>query len=531
MYDDMADGNISSSAGETSNNHNEVKGSGNKKSSYFSTTCFSSAFMVLYLFLTGSNLYRLMYPLAFLDLTPYSEESFVKPLWETGTPMDMTIYLSKSDRFHKAFLRSEFVNKPNHGDENDDEGNDKMDDSSLETVMLWKEEIAAPSLSKSFLITSREENASDGSGDSIEDDASFLYAQRWLDDMEKSLLETDGGILSTISAAGHGIESTSVLLTMYQSLSRQVGKILGFSRQVDDNETGAALRTKGLLERSVIRLPSTSPIWSAIMSNSTMYIHVVVMRRAKGSASYRPTSADEAAQMIGQASRSHSVLLGQVDLVKYDAPNHLSKPGRILYHDLVYLVQKYILRSKEFLDQRPPWDMEYSKPEYFKAYQTALNMKESGVGYPYWKPEVAVKYLIDEDSYPIDFAHVSGMQLVRTNSRSQQHPTGIAHLPALHVDEIGLTSEKYIPINKTVTSLPLRITMDRSDMKHERHHSTATEGGISPARWRLLSHLSESIEAQKQLGFEQSDSKLGDAFESNLKGIFAAFLPFRISCA
>ena len=34
---------------------------------------------------------------------------------------------------------------------------------------------------------------------------------------------------------------------------------------------------------------------------------------------------------------------------------------------------------------------------------------------------------------------------------------------------------------------------------------TTTAGGISPARWRLLSHLSHSIESQKELGFEQSD--------------------------
>ena len=87
----MVDGNNSSSAGEIGNNHNDVKGSGDKRSSYFSTTCFSSAFMALYLILTCSNLYRLMYPLAFLDLTPYSEESLVKPLWETGTPLEMTV--------------------------------------------------------------------------------------------------------------------------------------------------------------------------------------------------------------------------------------------------------------------------------------------------------------------------------------------------------------------------------------------------------------------------------------------------------
>ena len=53
--------------------------------------------------------------------------------------------------------------------------------------------------------------------------------------------------------------------------------------------------------------------------------------------------------------------------------------------------------------------MEASKPEYFAAYQEIQQMKLEGKGYPYWKPEVAVKYLIDEESYPMHIAQRSGM--------------------------------------------------------------------------------------------------------------------------
>jgi len=114
--------------------------------------------------------------------------------------------------------------------------------------------------------------------------------------------------------------------------------------------------------------------------------------------------------------------------------------------------------------------------------------------------------LIDTESYPYDRAHVSGMNFVQVR-KGPSNPTGVAHIPTLHVDEIGLTSEKYVPVNRTVSSLPLRITFDRSDVLDETnaHATTATSGGISPARWRLLTHLSQSIEAQKDLGFEQSD--------------------------
>ena len=98
------------------------------------------------------------------------------------------------------------------------------------------------------------------------------------------------------------------------------------------------------------------------------------------------------------------------------------------------------------------------------------------------------------------------VQMVQNNkNNNQKHPTGHAFLPALHVDEMGMTSDKYIPVNNTVTSLPLRISFDRNDMEHKRIATTATAGGISPARWRLLSHLSKALETQKELGFDDSD--------------------------
>jgi hypothetical protein len=97
------------------------------------------------------------------------------------------------------------------------------------------------------------------------------------------------------------------------------------------------------------------------------------------------------------------------------------------------------------------------------------------------------------------------MEIKQLKKPDRLHPTGLILLPQLHVDEIGLTSEKYIPLNKTVTSLPLRVSVDRSDLEHHERTTTATQGGLSPARWRLLSHLSKSLESQKELGFEQSD--------------------------
>ncbi len=427
-----------------------------------------------------------MYPLTFVDLTTTPPDRMVHPLWEIEEKLHMKVYLSSKPSFGRSFLNSEYDAEPTRTD----------------TVLLWKQDISAASLSKPFLLSSLDCIPTETCTN--ENDASLQHALEWLDHTEKSLLHQDGGVLSTIQSAGQGIESTSILLTFYQAISEKLMSLLAMLNPTEDIETAKInSASKGILERSTVYLPRASPIWNSLMSNSSVYVHVMVMRQRYKASDAK--SVDEAAAALAQASRSHSLLTGQVGLVKFDEPNHLAKPGRLLYKDLIYLLNRYFLLQ---LDEStsPPWDMATAKPEYFKAYQKAQQMKSDGASYPYWKPEVAVKYLIDTDSYPYDMAQVSGMSFVQV-AKSPSHPVGIAHTPALHVDEIGLTSEKYVPLNETITSLPLHITFDRSDMKDENkmHAATATAGGISPARWRLLTHLSKSIESQKELGFEQSD--------------------------
>lgn len=456
-----------------------------------------------------------MYPLAFVRLDEFTPDSFIHPLWDTEAKMAMKVYLSTQPKFGKDFLRADLPPATGaattDGNSVGDEGS-SQEERPLDTILLWKEYINTASLSKSFLLSSLDCLAVDGTNEDActeeeKADASLKHAREWLDHQDHALLHDDGSILSTIQSAGHGIESTSILLSFYQGVSKRITSLLATIGVGKDDrkrkEENESLR-KGILDRSTIHLPSSSPLWSAVVSNATLYVHVVVVRQQYHLD--QPQSFNEASLAIGQASRTNSILFGQVDLVKYDEPNHLAKPGRILYHDLLYLFHKYVMMQDESSIGRPPWDMRVAKPEFSAAYEQAQKMKLEGAGYPYWKPEVAIKYLIDEESYPMHLAHVSGMDMVRVQ-KQKGHPAGIAHIPALHVDEIGMTSDKYIPLNETVSSLPLRISFDRSDIKDEQniHATTATAGGISPARWRLLNHLSKSFESQRELGFEQSD--------------------------
>ena len=472
----------------------------NKNGSGFrlSLSFISTTVMVMYLSLSMFGLYRLMFPLSMIDLSKYQyPQDFLHPLWKADgassrSDMHMRVYLSTAQSFSLKFL----------------EANSSTPAESLRHVLLWDQKLDSASLSKMFLLTNY-------GGDEIDErklDASYNFAVDWINRTEKlnAMAESDGDLLSKLSAAsGHGIESTSFLLMFYQSVSKRL-------RSIFNALTGTGLKSKSDNESTLpapadetytaIEIPPTSPIWMALQSNSTLFLHVLVLHAGMSSDRivWPPTSIESAEKSIRQASASQALLMGNVNLIKYDIPNHIIPPRRALYRDLLYYWNRYILASREM----PPWEMAYYKPDEYRAHQQSLEWKQRGMGYPYWKPEVSIKFVNDNDSYPSEYAHTCGMPVVqvgRTRNGNQQHPTGHAFLPALHVDEMGMTSDKYIPVNSTVTSLPLRISFDRNDMEQQRKVTTATAGGISPARWRLLSHLSQALEKQKDLGFDDAD--------------------------
>jgi hypothetical protein len=452
-----------------------------------------------------------MHPLSAIDVSQFDASTLVHPLWEQGERLYLRVYLSTYSRITSDFFQAGYP-MPKSRIRDDLGENAAGEESSMEahremeakedgnTIMLWDEKVNAPAFSKSFLLTICQNKT-------CEEGPSYVSARARLEQCEHSSLELEQGVLSVMSAAGHGIESTSILLTFYQSLYSRAKAVLSSLNLISvSNETSAV---DGILERQVVKLSHQSPIWSSLVrSNSSLFLHVLVLRaNAIPSQQWPPPTADDLHNAVVSASRSNAFLAGQVELVKFDVPNHLRKPSRILYHDLVYMWKRFV-SSAAVKKQHPPWIMEYSSPEQYRDYVEQTRMKREGSKYPYWKPEVSIKYVTDLLDYPSDYVGLSGMPVVRLASRTEKHPTGYSFTPAIHVDEIGLTSEKYIPVNSTLTSLPLRISFDRSDVEHKTSTATVntgTAGGISPARWRLLSHLSQALESQRALGFEDSD--------------------------
>jgi hypothetical protein len=132
----------------------------------------------------------------------------------------------------------------------------------------------------------------------------------------------------------------------------------------------------------------------------------------------------------------------------------------------------------------------------------------------YWKPEVSVKLVSDFTNYPVShgkilteqfrptFTNISSTSLVppgiARNLVTHDHPktsadnkkksslkdSGVKKLykPSLFVDEIGLTTDKYIYLNNTVNQLPLKISIGpmssqvpSTQLRYLSHHFFSTD--------------------------------------------------------
>lgn len=390
------------------------------------------------------NIYYLMYPLSRYDVSKYGDnkQMFVKPLWDPKSDMYMRVYLSTKSRFDIDFFHSDFVSY-------NDAGNNATNQL-LNHALLWDEKLNSSSFSKSFLLTTSNCDNDVDNNDGIrsnnhlntcDKDKSYKFAADWLDRVEKSAIERgEGGVLKTISSAGHGVESTSALLTLYEWSTNKISSIFQQSN-VQTSSNDEQKSKHGILERKVLKLPIHSPLWVSLQGNSSLFLHVLLVKEESSTNSMKwpPTSPEEAMSTISNAYKSNSLLMDQVNMIKYESPHHVGKPTRILLNDLIYYWNKYIKYSKEM----PPWVMEISKPEESLAYKQMLELKKNNAGYPYWKPEVSIKYINEHDSYyPYDLVRLSGMQIVTLAKKTTKHPTGIALMPAMHVDEMGLTSDK-----------------------------------------------------------------------------------------
>jgi len=507
----------------------------------FSLSSLSSAAALFYVYFAFSNLLNLMYPLRNVPLDVLNSipnDRKVFPYWnwkqESAKQADLglRVYLSSEPNFSVNFFA--------HDDDFAADDEESRDDAAAappktnndgKSFLLWSEDDALKATtnfpSRSFILVAGDESSS-GSCDSITNQGdqqtcasaqqkSQDFAHRWLEDSikhEKQLQLDGGGIMAAMNSAGGGIESTSILLTFYSSLLKTAKRLVNNVVQSVSGDTSTASKVfseqstqeMGEEPKSIIHIDENTPVWQSIMSNGTAYVHVLLVRQTPAFISSSPDPRT-AAVRLQQLHSQHNVLLGRVSMIKRELPLHVPSPKRLLYRDVLFAIKKYGLC--QLWDDGTchslvaPWNILHHQPQEQAEYQLAQQHKKEGVTYPYWKPEVRIHLIQEDEGYPIDYANRVGFEIVRlSNGGNGQHSSGYAYLPSVHVDEIGLTSDKYIPLNETVTALPLRIGF-HSGM--DAGGGTHVQGGITPARYRLLNHLSSALESQAEMGFEQSD--------------------------
>jgi len=534
-------------------------------SNIFSLSTLSTLVAIFYVKFAFTNLLNLMYPLRNVPsdvIENAGNDRMVFPLWswgdETkkkddggGVELGLRVYLSNERDFSLDYFsrNDEFDAIISSGTD----GNGVRDHEEEEKVirdgnsfLLWSEDNALDATTKfpsrSFILAASDDGsciADGGQTCSSADDSdahtahqtSVEFANQWLTDSiqhEKQLQSDGGGLMAAMNSAGSGIESTSVLLTFYTSIHGNVKHLLESvvssisSLGGGDEGEGATTTPKQSTQvdqleedepRTVIQISPSNPLWKSLMSNGTAYVHVLLFRQTPPPLSSSP-DAQTAARQLQQLHSQHNVLFGRVGMMKRELPLHVPSPKRLLYRDVLFVLQKYLLCPINVNNSDgkcnniiPPWNVAHHQPKSHTEYQQARLHKSSGVVYPYWKPEVRIHLIQETIGYPIDYVNRIGFDIVQVG---RGRGSGYAYLPAVHVDEIGLTSDKYIPLNETVHALPLRIGfhsgMMSSAASNEDGDEQADEGaGLTPARYRLLNHLSSALESQAEMGFEQSD--------------------------
>lgn len=203
---------------------------------------------------------------------------------------------------------------------------------------------------------------------------------------------------------------------------------------------------------------SATQLWRSIRHNGTVYLHVHVTKRG---ASPNPLARNyDRLKTVHQSN----------PLIKY-APRQNAK-------NATYLLAPYLPARPAALDTV---DTEEDEAE-DEADDPAL----SAAVVSYWKPHMAIRLVTDFTKYPYQEIPV----LVFHNLRYYELPDQTwKYVPSMYLDDMGLTMDKLVSLNRSVRALPLTISYEP----------------MSYARWQLLLTMETALQSQASLGFQTSD--------------------------
>eukprot|EP01031_Cornospumella_fuschlensis_P030491 gene30491-36852_t len=201
-------------------------------------------------------------------------------------------------------------------------------------------------------------------------------------------------------------------------------------------------------------------LFERLQSNSSqVYLHVIVCKRDPSKSAYDLPDIIRLRNLFNSGQALH----GSINMIKYQRiPRYFHHRNLLSDLGLVTVDPEDLVR---------------------------LNMPLSTV-ISFWKPEVAVKLVNDFTQYPVK--HIP--QTIARNTIEASRPatsklSNIYYKPALYVDEIGLTSDKYVHLNSSVEQLPIKISI----------------GPMSTQRWLVMGEIERGLAPQKAIGFSDRD--------------------------
>ncbi len=164
------------------------------------------------------------------------------------------------------------------------------------------------------------------------------------------------------------------------------------------------------------------------------------------------------------------------------------------YSSPLYVLHEFLKLTR--ISSRPPYSpprLLLSDPWNAGAEEGRLNYEALPKKINYWKPRACLRIVVDSTRYLLPYAVGNIFALDSENRPTTDHSSmrKFFYAPPIHVDEIGLTSDMYMPLNDSVHHLPLHISV----------------GSTSMPRWQLLRRLDESMKhVEDTLGSQKKDT-------------------------
>jgi hypothetical protein len=222
-------------------------------------------------------------------------------------------------------------------------------------------------------------------------------------------------------------------------------------------------------------------MWSALRHNGTLYLHVHVTMR--GAAADPRDARFDAHKTVHQ---SHALV---------------SFAPRLNAKNETFLLDRWVGKAHEVSSDED----EHTEPD------PALTANVVA----YWKPHMAIRLVTDFKKYPIRevpglvFQNLQYVQVELADDqqrRGKKPKTAWRYVPPMYLDDMGQTLEKLVPLNRSVTTLPLRISYEP----------------MSYARWQILLTMEMALRSQEQLGFQRQDL-------DTLRGMMADTNPYLLA--